>query len=268
MEWPFAAKTGIGSLPHVNVDAALRISFAADVPWLPELGHERMVAWAIAGAGAPQLACWEPFLRELALRKTPIAKVQLCGPDSVLAAVRPDDDALRGEIRARLRARMEAMVAAVANTGAQPLFFVDEPMPGPELPAFVAAVKATGARVGVHCCGRADWGALLALAPDVLSFDARLSLDALLDDPAALRASKGALAIGIIPTDPGARYAVDALADAVDVSLRSVGCEALLRGALLTPACGLALRSEADAERILGEVAQAQARLRAIHGTA
>ena len=45
--------TGIGSLPHVNVDEALELSFRADVPYLPQLprlnNHEFMLAYALDG---------------------------------------------------------------------------------------------------------------------------------------------------------------------------------------------------------------------------
>jgi hypothetical protein len=211
----------------------------------------------------PRLRCWQPFVDVVAERRTPIAKVQLCGPDSVLAAVRPQDDELKDQIRALLGRRAQAMAGAVARAGARCLFFVDEPMPGPELGPFLARVKAAGAMTGVHCCGHPDWAALLALKPDVLSFDARLGLDALLEDPAALRASGTRLGIGVIPTDPGARYDVRELADAVDVTLRSTGCLDLLARALVTPACGLATRTVADAERIWAELSQVQALLRA-----
>ena len=65
-----------------------------------------------------------------------------------------------------------------------------------------------------------------------------------------------------------AGYRVEELADAVEATLRAVlppslPLEAVLKRLLLTPACGLGLRTVQDAERILGEVREAQARLRA-----
>jgi hypothetical protein len=138
----------------------------------------------------------------------------------------------------------------------------------------VLALQREGALVGVHCCGNTDWGALLDVQPDVLSLDVRLSLDALLEEREALARfleSGATLSLGLIPTNLASHYEVTELADAVEVSLKS----ALTRGwsfarvvstALLTPACGLGMRSVVDAEGVLDELKRAQRRLReALH---
>lgn len=252
MGWPFAAKTGIGSLPHDEVDGALRLSFSCEVPFLPELKGEDMVGTALDDR---PLRCWPAFLRELELRQAAFGKIQLAGPSTVGQGAHE-----------RIQARAVAMIQAVARTGARPVFFLDEPALNDltHVGPLIAAAKRAGAIVGLHCCGQADWPRVLGLGPDVLSFDARLSLDAVLADPAALRASRVALAIGLVPTDPGARYSVEELVDAVDVSLRATRCTDLLHRALLTPACGLATRTVEDAERIFGELAEAQLRLRTL----
>ena len=92
-------------------------------------------------------------------------------------------------------------IAAVALSiaGAAPMFFVDEPglyafsrnQPGhivmlQELRILIMALKKRGARVGLHCCSDADWGALMGLGLDLLGIDARLSLRSLLQAGEAL----------------------------------------------------------------------------------
>lgn len=264
-------------------------------------GQEAFVARveAALGTGAelaelePSIAAcraWRPFLWEVEYRKLPFAKAQLAGPFTVRSAVRTseggallDTPALDQAVFRLLLARSLAMVRALRRAGTTPLFFLDEPglyafdpregrhlVALQELKLLVVALQREGALVGLHCCGNTRWGALLDLGLDVLSLDVRLSLDAVLDEPGPLLRfleSGATLSLGIIPTDLKSSYSVDELVDAVEVSLdaslppghafREVGARLLL-----TPACGLALRSVPDAERILRELREAQRGLR------
>jgi len=125
----------------------------------------------------------------------------------------------------------------------------------------VLALRREGAVVGVHCCGNTEWGPLLGLGWDVVSIDARLSLEAVLATGAAFekfQAAGGVLSLGIVPTDLSAPDDLDAVLRDARERLRP---EALGR-CLLTPACGLALRSVQDAERIFSELRRAQQELR------
>jgi hypothetical protein len=95
----------------------------------------------------------------------------------------------------------------------------------------------------------------------VVSIDARLSLESVLaTGPAFQRfqAAGGVLSLGIVPTDLSAPDDVDAV---VGDARERLGRETLAR-CLLTPACGLAMRSVPDAERIFSELRRAQQELR------
>jgi hypothetical protein len=135
----------------------------------------------------------------------------------------------------------------------------------------VASLQREGALVGVHCCGNTDWGSLLETGVDLVSLDARLSLEPLLNARSSLTRfldSGATLSLGIIPTDLAAGYSVPERVDAVEALLRTglppaYSAKAVAEHLLLTPACGLAMRSVPDAERILGELKQAQRLLRA-----
>jgi hypothetical protein len=73
----------------------------------------------------------------------------------------------------------------------------------------------------------------------------------------------GALSLGIVPTDLAGEGDPLELARAVDTSVAAAlpGRADALRHLLLTPACGLALRTAPDAERIFEGVRSARSAL-------
>lgn len=338
---PSCATTGIGSLPHTQVELGLQAALALDIPFLPQLPagrpSELMIPAALEGlpglhfdeeglctvdlaeweAGRAEFGArldaalgsgelepfeptpegcraWRPFLWEVENRKLAFAKAQLAGPFTVRSVARTNAGVsalevpgLEKEMYRLVMARALAMVKALRRTGTTPIFFLDEPglfafertqaqhlLALQELKLLVLALQREGALVGVHCCGNTDWGALLDVQPDLLALDVRLSLDAVLEEREALARfleSGATLSLGIVPTDLASSYEVAELVDAVEVSLKAAlpsgwTFPRVVSTALLTPACGLAMRSVVDAERILEELKQAQRRLReALH---
>jgi hypothetical protein len=333
---PSCASTGIGSLPHTQVELGLQAALALDIPFLPQLplrhpsefmipaaleglpglsydedgmctvdlaqweaGREAFEAFMEATLSSGELAAfeptlegcraWRPFLWEVENRKLALAKAQIAGPFTVRSVVRTlqgtatlDVPGLDQAMYRLVMARALAMVRALRRTGTTPLFFLDEPgliafqrsqprhlLAMQELKLLVLALHREGALVGIHCCGNTDWAALLDVQPDVLSLDVRLSLDAVLEEAEALGrflASGATLSLGVIPTDLTSTYDVTELTDSVEASLkaalpREYRLSRVLTHALITPACGLAMRSVVDAERILDELRIAQRRL-------
>jgi hypothetical protein len=233
---------------------------------------------------------WRPFLWEIQNRRLALAKAQLAGPATVrwgtqlsTGGVVVDDAAVDRQVYRLLLARSLAMVKALRAAGATPLFYLDEPglyaldvgdgrhlLNLQEIRLLVVALQREGALVGLHCCGNTTWEALLGLGLDLLSFDVHLSLAALLDVPGPLEAflsGGGALSLGMVPTDVGQDTSVPALVQAARAALVAVLGEAPTRQALqhavLTPACGLALRTVPDAERIVEQLRAAQEALAA-----
>jgi hypothetical protein len=234
----------------------------------------------------PSGRAYRPFLWEIENRKLPFAKVQLAGPATVRWVTKTsagnaasDTPELDQQIFRLLLARTISMVKAVRRAGATPIIFLDEPglyaldgrdvrhvMVLKELQVMIVALQREGALVGLHCCSNTRWGDLLNLGLDILSIDARLSLDAVLEDSGAFwkfLSGGSTLSLGIVPTDIATGYQLGELVDSVEASLRAtaprgVAFEAVLSQMLLTPACGLGMRSALDAERIVAEVKQAQ----------
>lgn len=336
---PPCATTGIGSLPHTQLELALQMALHHDLPFLPQLpaenASELMIpqaldglpglvfdadglctvdrqAWergsgdlerrlevgltsgALAGFEPSAVACraFLPFMWEVENRRLPFAKVQIAGPATVRWVARLDDGqpaasvaAIDQQIFRLLLAKSLALVKAVRRVQATPVIFLDEPglyaLDGREvrhrvvlheMRMLVVALQKEGALVGLHCCSNTDWAEVLDLGLDILSIDARLSLDAVLDEKAAFwrfLAEGSTLALGIVPTDLKSAYVLDELVESTEASLRAttpagMSFEGVLARLLLSPACGLGMRAVKDAERIIEEVRTAQAKLREI----
>lgn len=335
---PSCATTGIGSLPHTQLEMAMQMALHQDVPVLPQLPtgnpSEFMIASALdglpgmsydaEGMATVDLAAWErgraafgaridealasgrldalepspqavrawrPFLWEVENRKLAFAKVQIAGPFTVRWVTRTsaggavaDVPELDRQIYQLMMARTLAMARAVRRTGATPLVFLDEPglyafqrtnprhlINFQEEKLLAVALQREGAIVGVHCCSNTDWPAVMDLGVELLSTDVRLSLDALLNHRSAFASyldTGATLSLGIIPTDFASTYRVPELVESVEASIRAtlpVGktFADVASRVLLTPACGLAMRSVSDAERIFTELREAQKLLRA-----
>ncbi|MDL1872980.1 hypothetical protein FBR05_12385 [Deltaproteobacteria bacterium PRO3] len=215
---------------------------------------------------------WEDFLARLERDPRSWAKVQLLGPVTARVALEaaaegglPEDPELDAQLLAWLFVKAEAMAAALTRLGKRVLFFWDEPALGiaraaaatQALRSSLEALKNLGATVGVHCCGAWDVVEVSAWPADALSLDLALAGPAWLGDPAALRGLRGRggrLALGIVPTRiPSAwnsRREVEEWRTRFADALGEAEARALLAEALLTPACGLGTRTEAEAAEV------------------
>lgn len=120
-------------------------------------------------------------------------------------------------------------------------------------------VKSCNALSGIHCCSKADWPLVLSSGPDILSFDAYFYWDTLGLYPEELRSfvkNGGFIAWGIVPTSDVIRdLTLNGLREQLDrglSSLERIGIQGdiLRRQALLTPSCGTASLTVADAGRV------------------
>lgn len=225
-----------------------------------------------------------------------VAKLQLAGPMTLQWTLRtvdgqiPPAGALTHVSRTVL-ARSLAMVDALQTTGANPLFFIDEPglyafsrtQPGrimllQELRIMIMALKKRGARVGLHCCSDADWGALMGLGLDVLGIE-RSAVPALAASgrgrpwspsyrwAGGWRWASSPPATATRPPRPRSSWRRSSGSSAAwsSISRRAGRSSRRSWGAalLLTPACGMAFLSEAEAAAISGQLAAFRALYRA-----
>ncbi len=129
------------------------------------------------------------------------------------------------------------------------------------------AVVDEGNISGLHCCGRVDWGALLATGANIISVPVPSSSDESQMSEMLLSASRisdhlahgGRIAWGAIRTDGPIAVSDErswkALMEAMCALVRAgVDPLDLRRMSYVTPACGLGTHSEAVAERVFGNV--------------
>lgn len=223
---------------------------------------------------AEPFASLRAFLVAIAGRQAPY-KLQLTGPVSLglaLHAVGVPADRAFAVARRAVTTRVHELLGAalLAAPDATPLVFLDEPgltaalEPGfplgvhdtLDLVSSVLAVVEGGAVAGLHCCGRADWPAVLQAGPQMLS----LPVDAgAAEHPGAFAdflERGGWVAWGAVPTDRP-------LGDSAEIlwrrlvaeweALADAGCDprGLIEQALVTPACGLVGLDVAQAAHVL-----------------
>jgi hypothetical protein len=242
-------------------------------------------------------AAWQPFVWEVRDRKLPFAKVQIAGPVTTRWALKTTDGRSPTEVDGLGRLALELILArAVSMTrtlrtdDCRPIVFLDEPglfalnagSPGQlvtvkELSIVVDLLKKEGALVGLHCCSNTVWEEVVSLGWDYLAVDSLLSLLPLLGTGKVFDQyvrGGGGLLLGIIPTNTEVdHYQVGTLIDTTRAALRQhqegggVASKTVLSQSLLSPACGLALRSVPDSETIFRDLKKAQKLLRELEGT-
>ena len=230
-------------------------------------------------------SAWQPFLWEIEHRGKVFAKAQLAGPTTLRWLVTLDDGrrvhaepSLDRAIYRLVLARATAMARKMRECGATPILSFDEPglyaldVKDPqhmvylqELRLLASALRQAGALTALHCCSNTAWGALLGLGFDYLSLDVRLSLGSLLRAKLELQSfakAGGRLMLGIVPTNADAPYDLEDLVATTAASLSGLAMP--LSECILTPACGLAMRSIPETSAIFEDLRAAQRSLRAL----
>jgi methionine synthase II (cobalamin-independent) len=306
---PAGMATGIGSLPHEDVDEAVAfvLEHQPRLPAAPSLprrsGVEGMIAqaaWGITGVsvlpdgsllvdegvvdpaepltdlgvGGEPFVGLRAFLAAVAGRTGPI-KLQITGPVTLGIALHavgvPAARAFAVAANAvEARAREVLAVAREAVPDAALVMFLDEPGLTAALDSSFPlalgdtldtvsrslAVIERGAVAGLHCCGRADWQAVLLAGPQVVSVPVGFGA---VDHTSAFGTyleGGGWVAWGAVPTDRPLGESADILWRRLraewDVLIDSgVDPAQLVEQSMVTPACGLATLSIPYARRVV-----------------
>lgn len=247
----------------VDVDGGLVVSPEALEPDAPLTS---------VGIEGPPFATLRAFVAAVEGRTGPI-KVQLTGPATLAAALidagAPPSLALPIATNA-VRTRASDLLDAVALSApaAPVLAVIDEPSmvggPPPSVGPLEAVIDAIStalavleprAITGIHCCGSADWKALLQAGPQLLSAPVDADFGPGSAALAAFLERGGWIAWGAVPTDgpigDSAAHCWRELS-ARWCGLVRAGCDPvrIRRQALVTPACGLARHDLAQVDRV------------------
>jgi methionine synthase II (cobalamin-independent) len=213
------------------------------------------------------------FLTAVRGRVAPF-KIQLTGPVTLGIALHavgvPAGRAFTvaaNAVHARIR---EVLLAARrAAPGATPVMFIDEPGLVAALdPSFPLPLEDTldtvssalasiegGAIAGLHCCGRADWQAVLQAGPQILSLPVGAGAAEHTGALSGFLERGGWIAWGGVPTDQPLGESAEILWRRLmadwDVLIDS-GCDPgqLVEQAMVSPACGLAGLDVSQAHRV------------------
>ncbi len=207
-----------------------------------------------------------------------MVKGQVIGPisfgltitDQTKAAVLYDDTLRDGVIKTLgMKARWQRSKLKEAAADLPNLIFFDEPYLQSYGSAYVKlnedeviaylneCFELSGGMVGLHCCGKTDWGLILKTNLDVLSFDAFDHIESLSLYPDALSSfleRGGIIAFGIIPSDDkitglNPDFFIRRFEEAVDLlAAKGLDKETILASSLITPNCGTGSMSVAAAE--------------------
>ncbi|HUW01585.1 MAG TPA: hypothetical protein VMW08_04455 [Acidimicrobiales bacterium] len=214
------------------------------------------------------------FLDAMADRQDPI-KFQLGGPVTLgMALWRAGVDPGRAFAAAggAVRVRAAAMVAAAMERAplAPQYVFVDDPglvaVMSDDFPlaaddtidviSGVLAVIEPHAVTGLHCCGTTDWRLVQQAGPQVLSMPVDVAVEAHAGTIATHLERGGWIAWGAVPTDGPVSTKVERhwnRLGEVWCQLVASGCDAVLlrERSIVTPACGLAHHTAAQADDML-----------------
>ncbi|HEX6024106.1 MAG TPA: hypothetical protein VFZ00_19095 [Solirubrobacter sp.] len=265
-EW---ATTGVGSLPHTDVDQAVaHLAAAYDVPFcpqLPRLDGDMITEWLGADPGRcgwspsrdrERPRAWNALLAALKAAPPPhrVVKLQVTGPTTLAHAL--GDRSLAHELAAWLAATVAEQVRAL--DGFDVLVMVDEPALHLMTIDAWDPLRAVSTLWGLHVCGPVPWELIGRAEPDVLSFDLSLAPP---DEAVIAHLVKrgGRIAWGVVqPHRPEhGLHALQRLAGRRDAG----------RWSLLTPSCGsgrMSVRREHEIATALWDAAHALRSVRTV----
>ncbi|MFN3966439.1 MAG: methionine synthase [Endomicrobiia bacterium] len=115
--------------------------------------------------------------------------------------------------------------------------------------------------IGVHCCANTDWSILLETDIDILSFDAYEFFDNLILYSEKIKSfieRGGKLAWGIVPTseeylkNENSKTLIEKLKNKIEqLNKKNIDIKKITEQILITPACGLGIKTEETAELAL-----------------
>jgi methionine synthase II (cobalamin-independent) len=214
------------------------------------------------------------FLREARKRRFPFLKGHITGPMTFTLSLRDHsgrfiyfDEELREIALMTLKAKALWQIDVLRQCADRVLIFIDEPIFSAigstaymgvsqgeidrMMKEIVRVIKDTGSLACVHCCGKADWEAVIETGTDMLSFDSYDYFETFNLYAPKIREfliNGGYLVWGAVPTSDSLKEAtydgiLDRLKRDIETLSLSIDQGLIISRSLLSPSCGLGSRT-------------------------
>ncbi len=263
---------------------------------ISDISSEKLDKFEIKSACA--LGDYLDFIKET---KPAYAKGQIVGPFTLATSLCMKDDtaAIYDETLYEiiqktlvLKALWQIRKIKLANPETTPIIFLDEPSISQlgtsafvsiskedvvsMLAEVVEILKANGAIVAIHCCGKCDWTIPISAGVDIINHDAFSFAEnfALFSDEVEEFLQKGGrIAWGIVPTlDKGAldNVTIESLIEKFQFGVKyltkkGIDEKLVIENAMITPSCGAGILSVKMAEKAMDLTKMLSVRLKEIY---
>ncbi len=214
------------------------------------------------------------FLREARKRRFPFLKGQITGPMTFTLSLKDNsgrfiyfDEELREIALMTLKAKALWQIDILRQCADRVLIFIDEPIFSAigstaymgvsheeidrMMKEIVKVIKDTGSLACVHCCGKADWEAIIETGADMLSFDSYDYFETFNLYAPKIKdflTNGGYLVWGAVPTSDsikGATYddVLNKLRQDIETLSHTIDKGLIISRSLLSPSCGLGSRT-------------------------
>lgn len=214
------------------------------------------------------------FLKEIKGRRFSVLKGHITGPLTFALGLKDNygrpvyfDEELREIVTMLLKAKARWQIDLLKQHADNVIIFVDEPILSALgsssylgvsddevarlLKDVFSAIEDAGGISGIHCCGRADWPAIIKSGVSIINFDAYDYFDSFAmyhHDIKAFLQNGGYLAWGIVPTSDIINAVNDEdiathMNNNLEAICKYIPAELVKERALITPSCGTGSRS-------------------------
>ncbi|MCE5313127.1 MAG: hypothetical protein LLF86_08265 [Nitrospiraceae bacterium] len=221
------------------------------------------------------------FLRRIKGRRFPFLKGHVTGPITFTLGLKDSsgrylffDEEMREISSMLLKAKIRWQIDALKQHADNVIIFIDEPILSALgsssylgvdtaevqrlLSEAVSAIEEAGGIPGIHCCGRADWPAVIQTGAKIINFDAFEYFDTLVmyeKELAEFMSRGGYLAFGIVPTSDSINTVTEdrllsLMLDELNRLRNVVKDSEAANRILITPSCGTGSRSIEEAVKI------------------
>lgn len=241
--------TQIGSIPFDDVDAAIEYSFQHSIPFLPELPKLSKSEFILTKISTKGIAT-DAFIKRTNIELPSRVKIQFIGATTLKTY---SNGFSFQEYSSHLINQLDYFRNSI-NSSIEILVSFDDPAPFDSelLDSTIDIIKAQNYQkmlLGIHSCSDNNWEAVFQRDLNFVSFDLSLSKDSLFTESfGEFLNNDGILLVGSIPTL--GEYDLMSVIEDTKSFLQKVDSKNIV----ITPACGIGLKTYDDSTRYLSDL--------------